>query len=81
VLTNQTVVEADKLGMSPRLAQYAIGSTIEETRMNLMELQNVLQEQIQIEVNKRLNGKDIKDIKATDVNTDPFIKGFSKGGW
>jgi uncharacterized protein with von Willebrand factor type A (vWA) domain len=78
ILLNKASVEANQMGLSANIAKFALGSTEQETRINLMAMQNEINSIVQVEVEKRLKGKDVKQL--SDVKeTDPYLKAFSKG--
>jgi hypothetical protein len=77
-LLNQAIIEGNNMGISPNITKYVLGNSIEETRLNLMTVQNEINSIVQKEVEQRLQGKNIKHIDSEKINNDPFLAAFNK---
>ncbi len=77
-LLNQAIIEGNNMGISPNITKYVLGNSIEETRLNLMAVQNEINSIVQKEVEQRLQGKNIKHIDSEKINNDPFLAAFNK---
>jgi hypothetical protein len=77
-LLNQAIIEGNNMGISPNITKYVLGNSIEETRLNLMTVQNEINSIVQKEVEQRLQGKNIKNIETEKINNDPFLAAFNK---
>ena len=76
-LLNQAIIEGNNMGVSPNITKYVLGNSIEETRLNLMTIQNEINVIVQAEVEKRLQGKNVKKVEE-NLDNDPFLSAFKK---